>query len=247
MARNRQTPLEAAALVGVSPLPAIEHGTRAVRGASRRAGRGHQTRGTDEKQGRTSSHAAHSLAARAGNRRSDAGTCRGRRRLRRVGFKSKGPAADAEDVVRLLTSLLGLGILVGGVFLLVRPFLTKEEAKKKDNSVLTGLQEPQLHRIAVLEDSELPDGVRRPDVDEDLLYISVVIFYPGAARVPGVGSYRLERVNGQPRGELGAIATFPEIEEEGAYVEAIFQVGADFESAQIFRGPSLLAKKVSLD
>ncbi len=145
-----------------------------------------------------------------------------------------------------MTSLLGLGILAGGIFLFVRPFITKEEPKKED-SVLTGLQEPQLHRVAVLEDSELPEGVRRPDVDEDLMYLSVVVFYPGAARVPGVGTFRLERVNGQPRGELGAIATFPEVDDDGAYVEAVFKVGGDFQYAQIFRGPSLLAKKVSLD
>lgn len=155
--------------------------------------------------------------------------------------------ADAEGVVRLLTSLLGLGILIGGIFLFVRPFITKEEPTKKEDSVLTGLQEPQLHRVAVLEDSELPEGVSLPDVDEDLMYLSVVVFYPGAARVPGVGSFRLERVNGQPRAELGAIATFPEIDDDGAYVEAVFKVGADFQYAQIFRGPSLLAKKVSLD
>ena len=154
---------------------------------------------------------------------------------------------DPEDVVRLLTSLLGLGLLVGGVFLVVRPFLTKQEPKQEDNSVLTGLQDPRLLRVAELEDSELPDGVRQPGVDEDLLYVAVVIFYPGAARVPGVGTYRLERVNGRPDGELGAIATFPEVDEDGAYVEAIFKVSTDFESAQIFRGPSLLAKKVSLD
>ena len=259
MACGRQTPLEAAALLGVSPLPAIEHGPRAVRGARRRSGGDHQARGTDQKQGRTASHGAHSLAAWAGIRagRAARSGLQGRWALgggqrpaesgQQRGSSPGVQVVDAEGVVRLLTSLLGLGILVGGVFLVVRPFLTKEEPQKEDDSVLTGLQDPRLHRVVVLEDSELPDDVPRPGVDEDLLYVSVVIFYPGAARVPGVGTYRLERINGRPDGELGAIATFPEVDEDGAYVEAIFKVGGDFESAQIFRGPSLLAKKVSLD
>ena len=96
-----------------------------------------------------------------------------------------------------MVTIVGLAVVGGAAILVGREFLepARERAESKEG-VLTGAYAPRLEECRVLEDSELPEGLRRPAVGESLLYVSVVALYPGAAGAPDLRTYLLDHVNG---------------------------------------------------
>ncbi|MFQ5845300.1 MAG: hypothetical protein ACE5JG_09975, partial [Planctomycetota bacterium] len=160
--------------------------------------------------------------------------------------KSAGRSSDAKGVARLISTAIGIAILLGG-FLLIRPLLDKKgEARgSQPEEVLTGLASPRLASCRILEDDDLPDGLAPPGVDQDLLYLSVVIHYPGAARAPDLGPFTLRNINGRRHTAGLELKQLTEVDEKGAYVEAIFRVDSSFRYAEVHRGPRLIVERAA--
>ncbi|MEE8105068.1 MAG: hypothetical protein V3T86_05995, partial [Planctomycetota bacterium] len=98
---------------------------------------------------------------------------------------------------RAVLTMLGLGAAAVLAIFVGKQFLgSAEDAKDRREGVLTGLTQPRLEALEVLEDSELPEGIEPPGVGASFIFIEVDILYPSAAREPDGDPYSLSRING---------------------------------------------------
>jgi len=149
-------------------------------------------------------------------------------------------------VKKTVATALGLGVLAFGAIVFGRQML-KPAAEKQERSrtVLTGLTEPRLRSCRVLEDSEIPEGLDKPRVGEDLDYLGVEIHYPGAARVPDHAGLFLGLVNGREGADLPPLHRETYEDEEGAYLYLVFRVEGTFEFGQIRRDDAVVLPRVA--
>jgi hypothetical protein len=151
-------------------------------------------------------------------------------------------------VKRIVITIVGLAVLGGAAIFIGGEFLepAQEQAESKE-SVLTGAYAPRLDECRALDDSELPEGLRPPAVGEDLLYVSVVVLYPGAAEAPDLRTYLLDHVNGVQENALIPVHTEADQGEEGMYVFLTFQTDGSFESGRLVHDAKPILEHVSLE
>lgn len=147
---------------------------------------------------------------------------------------------------RLLFAMLGITALAIGAFYIVHRVATpaheKVEAGKK---VLTEAYKPQLVACRELEDSDVPETLARAGVDEDVVYLEIVVLYPGVDRVPQPRDHRLIGVNGQDVALDPASVDYNE-GDDGAYLTLIFKADNSFQYGRLVRGPDVLFERVEL-
>lgn len=148
---------------------------------------------------------------------------------------------------RTILTILGIAALaiVAVIFAqkMTTPAQEKVEAGKK---VLTNAYEPRLEDCYVPQDAELPAGIRRPGVDEDLVYVAVVVLYPGVDQAPTPAEHRLIGVNGGDA-VLEPLRTSTEVTEEGTYLTLLFRTDHTFEFGRLAREKEILFERVGFD
>ncbi len=148
---------------------------------------------------------------------------------------------------RTILTILGIaGIAIGAVFIAQRFASPAQEKVEANQKVLTGAYRPQLVECRVLEDSEVPEPLPQPDVDEDLVYVAVVVLYPGVERVPEPKDHRLIGVNGRDEYLEPAHLDY-EVTEEGAELVLVFRTDSSFQFGRLVRGATDLFERVALE
>jgi hypothetical protein len=139
------------------------------------------------------------------------------------------------------------GIAVGAIFL-ARSMLNpaKEKAEQKQ-AVLNEDARPRVTECVVLDDADLPDGVERPAVGTDVLYVSVTIFYPDFPEVPMPEKHVLDTVNGNANTRLEPVHTTTELDPLGAYGILIYKTNSAFVHARLLRGEEVVEERVELE
>jgi hypothetical protein len=144
-------------------------------------------------------------------------------------------------------TLLGIAaVAVAAIFIakgMLRP--AKEEVERLA-PVLTGQYAPQLQECVLLEDSQLPEGLAPPKVDEDLRYVQVEILYPGVEKTPPPADHLLERVNGGGGAPLEPVWNDTDVTEDGAYVYLIYKATTSFEYARLTRRGEVVLERIDL-
>jgi hypothetical protein len=139
-------------------------------------------------------------------------------------------------------------MLAGAAIYVGRTYLDPAaEESQRNKSVLTGAMDPQLIEAAVLQDSDLPDGVPPLRVGEDAMYLLVSVLYPGVPQVPEPKEHRLTLVNGHPAAVQTPAHVETEVDEDGARVNLLYRVAPDFESGAIERGKTTVVKTFILE
>jgi hypothetical protein len=148
-------------------------------------------------------------------------------------------------VGRTALTLVGIAALaVAAVFIAQRMLQPTQEKVEQGQKVLTQAYRPKLLECYVLEDAEVPAGLPRPDVSEDLLYLAVLVLYPGVDRAPP-GDHRFAAVNGG-EGTLDPADVATEADDEGTTMTLVFKVDSSFEFARLVRGEEVLFDRVAL-
>lgn len=137
---------------------------------------------------------------------------------------------------------IGVGaVLVAQRF--IGPASEKVEAGQK---ILTQAYKPKFELCRALADDEIPESLPRPGVDEDLVYVEVVILYPGVDRVPEPRDHRLIGVNGAD-GFLEPESVDYAESEQGAFLTLVFRADNAFQFARLVRGEEVLFERVELE
>jgi len=151
-------------------------------------------------------------------------------------------------VGRATLTILGLAIVaVAATFIAKNALRPNQEEVQRKQDVLTHAYLPSLIECTIVEDSDLPPTLPRPEVDEDLLYIAVVVFYPGVDRVPEPREHRLERVNGVAGVVLEPVHTSYEQDEDGTYITLLYRTDNSFRYGRMVRGDRPLFERVVLE
>ena len=149
---------------------------------------------------------------------------------------------------RLLLTALGLTVVTVAAVLLAKSYMRPAQEKvQRSQDVLTNAYQAQLVECVVLEDTELPAGLRRPDVDEDLIYVQITVLYPGVERVSSPEKHVLSEINGVVETELPPVHTSSESDNEGRLLYLVYQTNSGFEAARMTRDGKRLFAKVTLD
>jgi hypothetical protein len=151
-------------------------------------------------------------------------------------------------VQRLSLTALGLTVVTVAAVLFAKSYMrpAQEKVQQRQN-VLTNAYQARLEECVVLEDTELPEDLRRPDVDEDLLYVQVTVLYPGVDLVPTPEKHVLKEINGVVATELAPVHTSTEADEEGSLLYLVYRTTSAFEAARMERDGIRLFAKVTLD
>jgi len=151
-------------------------------------------------------------------------------------------------VRRLSLTALGLTVVAVAAVLFAKSYMRPAQEKvQRRQSVLTNAYQARLVECMILEDRDLPVGLRRPDVDEDLVYVQVTVLYPGVDRVPSPNEHVLIEINGVTETELAPVHTSSESDEEGSFLYLVYKTDHGFEAARMARDGKRLFDKVSLD
>jgi len=146
----------------------------------------------------------------------------------------------------VVTLLFFAALGVGAVFVAKRFVNPARDQAQASQKVLTHAYQPKFLECRVLEDSEIPASLPRPGVDEDLVYVEVVVLYPGVERVPDPGDHRLIGVNGESM-SLDPADTEYAVTEEGAELTLIFRTNNSFSFGRLVRGDKVLFERVELE
>jgi hypothetical protein len=156
--------------------------------------------------------------------------------------------AEGRGVKRLSLTALGLTVVAVAAVLFAKSYMRPAQEKaQRSQEVLTNAYQAQLVECLVLEDAELPAGLRRPDVDEDLIYVQVTVLYPGVDRVPSPEKHVLKEINGVTETELQPVHTSAESDDVGSFLYLIYRTNHGFEAARMARDGMHLFDKVDLD
>jgi hypothetical protein len=151
-------------------------------------------------------------------------------------------------VRRLSLTALALTVVAVVAVLFARSFMRPAQEKvQRSKEVLTNAYQARVVECVPLEDTDLPEGLRRPNVDEDLVYVQVIVLYPGVERVSSPEDHVLKEINGVMETELRPVHTSSDADEEGAYLYLVYQTNSAFEAAGMARDGKRLFKKISLD
>jgi len=162
------------------------------------------------------------------------------------GIKPRARMADARGMGRTILTILGIAaIAVGAVFIAQRFASPAKEQMQAGQKVLTRAYEPTLVECVLLEDSDVPEALPKPEVDEDLAYVAVVLLYPGVERVPEPKDHRLIGINGQD-GYLEPAHIDYEVTEDGAELTLVFRTDSSFQFGRLVRGETVLFERVGL-
>ena len=149
---------------------------------------------------------------------------------------------------RLSLTALGLTVVTVAAVLFAKSYVRPAQEKaQRSRDVLTNAYQARLVECVVLEDTELPADLRRPDVDEDLVYVQVAVLYPGVERVPSPEKHVLREINGVLETELQPVHTSSESDDEGSLLYLVYQTNLGFEAARMTRDGMRLFAKVALD
>jgi hypothetical protein len=148
---------------------------------------------------------------------------------------------------RTILTILGIAaIAVGAVFVAQRFASPAKEQVQASQKVLTDAYKPSLVECVLLEDADVPESLPKPDVDEDLVYVAVVVLYPGVERVPEPKDHRLIGVNGRDE-YLEAAHLDYAVTEDGAELTLVFRTDSSFQFGRLVRGETLLFERVALE
>jgi hypothetical protein len=155
--------------------------------------------------------------------------------------------ADARGMGRTVLTIIGIAaIAIGAVFVAQRFTSPAQEKAQAGKKVLTNAYEPRYVGCFLLEDSDVPESLPKPGVDEDLVYVAVVVLYPGVERVPEPRDHRMIGVNGQDAYLEPAHVDY-EVTEEGAELTLVFRTDNSFQFGRLVRGETLLFERVQLE
>ena len=145
-------------------------------------------------------------------------------------------------------TILGLALLAGVAFYVGQSFLQPAaEHTERGESVLTGGLDPKIELVTILEDSELPRGLEAPEVDEDLMYLSVEIFYPERPSFPEPEAHHLTACNEGAWFKAEPVHIHAEVTPDGTRASLIYRVGGEFEWGRITHGETVIAERISLE
>ena len=148
---------------------------------------------------------------------------------------------------RTILTILGIAAIGGAAVFIAQKFAGPAGEKAEANQkVLTHAYKPKFEECRELTDEEVPDSLPRPGVDEDLVYVGVVVLYPGVDRVPEPRDHRLIGVNGGD-GYLEPVHTEIEAGEEGAYLTLVFRATNAFQFARLVRGEEVLFERIDVE
>lgn len=149
---------------------------------------------------------------------------------------------------RFSLTALGLTIVTVAAVLFAKSYMRPTQEKvERGKEVLTNAYQARLIECVVLEDTDLPEGLPRAAVDEDLLYVQVTVLYPGVERAPTAEEHVLKEVNGVIGTELRPVHTSSDTDEDGSYLYLVYRTDSAFDAARMAWDGNLLFKKVALD
>ena len=150
---------------------------------------------------------------------------------------------------RFSLTALGLTVVTVAAVLFAKSYMRPAQEKvQRSREVLTNAYKAQLVECVVLETTDLPEGLRRPGVDEDLMYVQVTVLYPGVERAPGSPEKHVMReINGVIETELRPVHTSSFSNEEGNFLDLVYQTNSSFEAARMALDGKRLFAKVTLD
>jgi hypothetical protein len=155
--------------------------------------------------------------------------------------------ADAMGVGRAALTLLGFVAIGAAVIFVAQRFMGKGDGNgPTGQKILTHAYNPQLVECRLIPDEEIPESLPRPGVDEDVVYIAVVVLYPGVDRVPEPRDHRLIGVNGAD-GFLEPLDVDYDLIEDGAELTLVFRTDNSFRFARLVRGAESLFDRVELE
>lgn len=147
-----------------------------------------------------------------------------------------------------MASIIGIAILAGGAIFFGTAMLDPaRERVEQAEPVLTGAYELRLQSCRILEDDELPEGVRPPEVGQDRLFVRVELLYPGRDKSPPPETHRLQRVNGLPGPVLEPVHAEAEPQEDGMLVLLTYATDSSFEFATLVRDNKVRLERVVLE
>jgi hypothetical protein len=149
------------------------------------------------------------------------------------------------DVGRSSILVIG-GIGVAAVIFAMRFIKPAGEQAEARQKVLTEAYQPLLVECVELAFDEIPEPLPRPGVDEDLVYVAIVVLYPGVERVPDPGAHRLIGVNGKQEAMDPANVDY-EVTEDGALMTLVFKANNAFQFARLVRGEETVLERVGLE
>ncbi|MHC4135622.1 MAG: hypothetical protein ACYTDU_11640 [Planctomycetota bacterium] len=150
---------------------------------------------------------------------------------------------------RFSLTALGLMVVTVAAVLFAKSYMRPAQEKvQRGQEVLTNAYQAQLVECVVLENTDLPEGLRRPSIDEDLVYVQVTVLYPGVERVPrSPEKHILREINGVVETELRPVHTSSFSDEDGSFLYLVYQTDSAFEAARMARDGMRLFAKVTLD
>ena len=149
---------------------------------------------------------------------------------------------------RAIGTILALAVIGGGAIYLAITYLKpKQEEAERRKDVLNPDAQPRLVECVVLEDNELPEGIKPPGVGDTRVYVSVTIFYPGLVTVADLDDHILDMLDGKPADRREPVAVDSEVEDDGIYAYLTYELDDVFETARLMRGEEILFNVVQLD
>jgi len=151
-------------------------------------------------------------------------------------------------MTRAIASMIGIGLLIGGGIFLIRLLQpTESPSPPKKEEVLTGAYAPVLVEYAVLQDHELPQGIEPPGVGSDVIYLQLIVQYPGAASVPEVAAHKLDRVQRGGAPALTPVHAEAWDDEGGPKLALVFRTLASFRSGRLMRGETVVLEDFRIE
>lgn len=149
---------------------------------------------------------------------------------------------------RFSLTALGLTIVTVAAVLFAKSYMRPAQEKvQRGKEVLTNAYRARVVDCVVVEDADLPEGLRRAGVDEDLVYVQITVLYPGVERAPTPEEHVLKEINGVIGTELRPVHTSFEHDHDGCYLFLVYRTNSAFDGARMARDGKLLFNEVSLD
>jgi hypothetical protein len=144
-------------------------------------------------------------------------------------------------------TVLGIAVVAIAAIWVAKSMLKPTQEKVERRApVLSGEYAPRLEECRALPDTELPAGVPAPLVDEDLLYVEVIVLFPGVSVVQDVKDHRLAEINGVVKTSLSPVFSSVDVAEEGAYLVLVFKANHAFENARLVCNGQVVLERVEL-
>jgi len=151
-------------------------------------------------------------------------------------------------VRRFSLTALGLTVVTVAAVLFAKSYMRPAQEKvQRGQEVLTNAYQARLIECVVIEETELPEGLRRRRIDEDLVYVQVTVLYPGLDQAPSPEKHILSEINGVAESDLQPVHTAVESDEDGSFLYLVYQTDSSFEAARLVHDGKRLFANVTLD